>query len=49
MALFIILVITIIGITYLERQYVHSSREAKLVPVRNDDNPIYRRKKDYLR
>jgi len=49
MALFIVMLIGIVGTIFIERQFNMSSREVIRVPVRIDNHSVNRRDKDYLR
>jgi len=43
MALFIVMLIGVVGTIIIERQFNMSSREVKRVPVRSDNHPVNRR------
>ncbi len=49
MALFIVMLIGVVGTIFIERQINKSNRELKRIPVRSDKHPVNRRDKDYLR
>lgn len=49
MALFIVMLIGVVGTIFIERQINKSSREVIRVPVRSDSHPVNRQEKDYLR
>ena len=49
MALFIVMLIGVVGTIFIERQINKSNRELKSIPVRSDNHPVNRRDKDYLR